>query len=191
MTLVLGHIGAKWFTVAMIVSAFGALHANFLTGPRVPYAMARDGNFFAFAQRIQPRFHTPSGAVVFQGCLATLLVLTGTHQELYSYAMFAIWAFTALTAIAVIRLRTTNPDLPRPYRVWGYPFTPLIFGGTALAISVNLWLVRPVRSSIGLAAILLGVPFFHHWRDRGKDRRTSSASVAPASVSLAQTVDQR
>jgi basic amino acid/polyamine antiporter, APA family len=128
--------------------------------------MARDGNFFGFAQRIQPRFHTPSGAVVFQGCLGTLLVLTGTHQELYSYTMFAVWAFMALTAIALIRLRITNPNLPRPYRVWGYPFTPLIFGGAALAISVNLWFARPVRSSVGLAIILLGIPFFGHWRDR-------------------------
>jgi len=63
----LGDGAAKYFTLAMIVSAFGSLHATFLTGPRVPYAMARDGNFFGFAKRIQPRFHTPSGAVVFQG----------------------------------------------------------------------------------------------------------------------------
>jgi APA family basic amino acid/polyamine antiporter len=162
----LGDVGAKWFTVAMIVSAFGSLHAGFLTGPRVPYAMARDGNFFGFAKRIQPKFHTPSGAVIFQGCVAILLVLTGTHQELYSYTMFATWAFLGLTAVVLIRLRTTNPDLPRPYRVWGYPWTPLVFGGAAFAISVNLWLVRPVRSSIGLAIILLGVPFFFHWSKR-------------------------
>jgi amino acid transporter len=164
----LGDIGAKWFTVAMIVSAFGSLHAGFLTGPRVPYAMARDGNFFGFAKRIQPKFHTPSGAVIFQGCVSILLVLTGTHQELYSYTMFATWAFLGLTAVALIRLRTTSPDLPRPYHVWGYPWTPLIFGGAAFVISVNLWLVRPVRSSIGLAIILLGVPFFSHWTKRSE-----------------------
>ena len=179
-TLVLGRIGAKWFTVAMIVSAFGTLHASFLTGPRVPYAMARDGNFFGFAKRIQPRFRTPSGAVIFQGCVATLLVLTGTHQELYSYAMFAISAFMALTAVALIRLRITSPELPRPYRVWGYPFTPLIFGAVSFAISVNLWIVRPVRSSIGLAIILLGIPFFHHWRSRSLN---SIASTGEAEMS--------
>ncbi len=167
-----GNVGAQWFTVAMMVSAFGSLHAGFLTGPRIPYAMARDGNFFSFAKRIQPTFHTPSGAVVFQGCVAILLVLTGTHQELYSYTMFATWAFLALTAVALIRLRTTNPDLPRPYRVWGYPWTPLIFGAAAFAISVNLWLIRPVRSSIGLAIILIGVPFFHDWRKQA--RRSST-----------------
>jgi APA family basic amino acid/polyamine antiporter len=176
-TLMVGRIGAKWFTVAMIVSAFGTLHAIFLTGPRVPYAMARDGNFFGFAKRIHPRFRTPSGAVVFQGCVATLLALTGTHQELYSYAMFATSAFMALTAVALIRLRITSPELPRTYRAWGYPFTPLIFGAVSFALSVNLWIVRPVRSSIGLAIILVGVPFFHHWRSRTRSSIASAVLI--------------
>src|SRR5262249_13456053 len=102
----IGNSGANWITVAMIISAFGALHANFLVGPRVPYAMARDGHFFAFARRIHPVFHTPSGAVIFQGCVGILLVLTGTYQELYSFEMFATWLFLALTAVALIRLRS-------------------------------------------------------------------------------------
>jgi len=172
--LLIGNRGAKWITVAMIVSAFGALHASFLASPRVPFAMARDGNFFVFAKRIHPIFHTPSGALIFQGCVAILLVLTGTYQELYSFEIFAIWLFLALTAIALIRLRTKEPALPRSYRAWGYPWTPLAFGATAAAISVNLWLVRPVRSSIGLAVILLGIPFFNFWR-----RQTLCAKTEP------------
>jgi len=166
MARLLGDMGAKYFTVAMIVSAFGTLHVGFLTGPRIPYAMARDGNFFGFAKRIQPRFHTPSGAMVFQGSVAILLVLTGTHQELYSYGMFAISAFLGLAAVALIRLRSTEPELPRPFHVWGYPWTPLIFATASFAISINLWLVRPVRSSVGLMIILLGIPFFYYWRRR-------------------------
>jgi amino acid transporter len=176
----IGDPGAKWFTVAMIVSAFGSLHANFLTGPRIPYAMAREGNFFGFAKRIQPRFHTPSGAVVFQGCVATLLVLTGTYQELYSYTVFATWTFLGLTAVVLIRLRTTQPRMSRPYRVWGYPWTPLAFGAAAFAISINLWTVRPVRSSVGLAIILLGVPFFHRWRKRTRSAASLAQSAASA-----------
>ena len=162
----LGNRGAEYFTVAMIVSAFGSLHAGFLVGPRVPYAMARDGNFFGFAKRIQPRFRTPGNAVVFQGCVTSALVLTGTYQELYSYEIFAIWVFMGLTAVAVIRLRSTEPQLPRPFRVWGYPWTTIVFGVAAFAISINLWLVRPIRSSVGLAIVLLGVPFFYRWRKR-------------------------
>jgi basic amino acid/polyamine antiporter, APA family len=163
----LGGTAAKYFTVAMIVSAFGSLHAAFFTGPRVPYAMARTGHFFDFAKRIQPTFHTPSGALVFQGFVTVLLVLTGTYEEVYSYAIFAIWIFLALSALALIRLRATEPNLVRPFRVWGYPWTPLLFGFAALAISINLWLVRPVRSSIGLMIILSGIPFFYYWRRRG------------------------
>ncbi len=160
----LGGKAAKYFTVAMIVSAFGSLHAAFLTGPRVPYAMARHGNFFGFAKRVQPKFHTPSGALVFQGFVTVLLVLTGTYEEVYSYAIFAIWIFLGLSAVALIRLRSTERELPRPFRVWGYPWTPVAFGFAAFAISANLWLTRPVRSSVGLAIILLGIPLFYYWR---------------------------
>jgi APA family basic amino acid/polyamine antiporter len=182
MSLLLGTKGAEWMTLAMIVSAFGSLHVNFLGGPRVPYAMARDGVFFSFAKRVQPRFHTPSGAVIFQGCVAILLVLTGTYQEVYSLGMFAISTFSALTALALIRLRRTELELTRPYRVWGYPWTVVAFGGASFAISMNLWLVRPVRSSIGLAIILLGVPFFHHWRGRARSSIASAGTVELVSV---------
>jgi APA family basic amino acid/polyamine antiporter len=95
------------------------------------------------------------------------VVLTGTYQELYSYVVFAIWIFLGLSALALIRLRSTQPDLPRPFRVWGYPWTPLLFGFAAFAISLNLWLMRPVRSSVGLLIILSGVPLFYYWRQRG------------------------
>ena len=172
MALLVGNSGAKWITLAMIVSAFGALHANFMTGPRVPFAMARDGHFFVFAKRIHPVFYSPSGAVIFQGCAAILLVLTGTYQELYSFDMFAICLFLALTAVAFIRLRSKASDLRRPFRVWGYPWTPALFGIVACAIAVNLWLVRPARSSVGLAVILLGVPFFQYWRKQALRRFT-------------------
>ena len=178
--LLIGQAGAKWFTIAMVISAFGALHANFLIGPRVPYAMARDRNFFAFASRIQPTFHSPSGALIFQGCVAVLLVLTGTHQELYSYTMFATWMFLGLTAAALIRLRSTEPDLPRSFHVWGYPWTPLVFATSAFSISVNLWLVRPVRSSVGVAIIFAGIPFFYYWRKR----RVGSSYLGEATISM-------
>jgi basic amino acid/polyamine antiporter, APA family len=177
MSALAGNKGAEWLTLAMILSAFGTLHVNFLGGPRVPYAMARDGVFFSFAKRVQPRFHTPSGAVIFQGVAAILLVLTGTYQELYSLGMFAITTFLALTALALIRLRSTEADLARPYRVWGYPWTVIAFGAATFAISLNLWLVRPIRSSIGLAVILLGIPFFYYWR-----KRAVASSAVPAPV---------
>jgi len=159
-----GSRGAAWLTAAMAMSALGALHVVVLTGARVPYAMARDGVFFQFAKRIHPSFRTPSGALIFLGSLAALLALSGTFEELYSLFVFAVWIFFALTAIALIRLRKKEPNLSRSYRAWGYPWTPLIFLVAAVAITVNLWMLRPVRSSIGLAVILGGIPFFYFWR---------------------------
>src|SRR5438093_10438767 len=126
--------------------------------------MARDRLFFRFAERLHPSFHTPSGSLVFLGAVAAVLALSGTFEELYSLFVFAVWIFFALTAIALLRLRRADPGLPRPYRAWGYPWTPLIFLSAAVALTVNLWMVRPVRSSLGLAVIASGIPFFYHWR---------------------------
>jgi amino acid transporter len=162
-----GPRGAAWLTVAMAVSALGALHVVVMTGARIPFAMARDGVFFSFAKRIQPSFHTPSGALIFLGCVAALLALTGTFEELYSLFVFAVWIFFALMAIAVLRLRRLEPGLSRPYRAWAYPWTVLIFFFAAVALTINLWMVRPVRSSLGLVVIAAGVPFFYGWRGTG------------------------
>ena len=159
-----GSRGAVWLTVAMAVSALGALHVVVLTGARIPYAMARDGVFFPFARRIHPTFRTPGGALIFLGSVAALLALSGTYEELYSLFVFAVWIFFALTAIALFRLRRKEPELPRPYRALGHPWTTLIFLAAAVALTANLWMVRPVRSSLGLAVILAGVPFYYHWR---------------------------
>jgi APA family basic amino acid/polyamine antiporter len=159
-----GSTGASALTLAMAVSALGALHVVVLTGARIPYAMARDGVFFKFAANIHPRLRTPSGALIFLGCVATVLALTGTFEQLYSLFVFAAWIFFALTAIALIRLRIKQPNLARAYRAWGYPFTPIIFVIAAVALTANLWMIRPVRSSIGLLVILAGIPFYYFWR---------------------------
>ena len=107
---------------------------------------------------------TPSGSLLFLGFVASVLALTGTFEELYSLFVFSLWIFFALTSIALLRLRRKAPELARPYRVWGYPWTPLIFLIAAIALTVNLWMVRPVRSSLGLIVILAGIPFFYQWR---------------------------
>jgi basic amino acid/polyamine antiporter, APA family len=175
-----GSRGAVWLTVAMAISALGALHVVVLTGARIPYAMARDRVFFQFARHVHPSFRTPSGSLIFLGSVGSLLALTGTYEELYSLFVFAVWIFFALTAIALLRLRQKEPDLPRPFRTWGYPWTPIIFVAAAIALTVNLWMVRPVRSSLGLAAILAGIPFFYYWC------RSPRAFTAPAGDTSSQ-----
>ena len=159
-----GHSAAQWITLAMVISALGSLNASILSGARVPYAMARDRIFFRIADGIHPKFRTPGRALIFQGVLTSLMALTGTFEELTSLFIFAAWIFYALATLAMFRLRRTEPNLPRPYRTWGYPWVPALFVLGALALTVNIWIERPVRSSIGLALILVGLPFYRRWQ---------------------------
>lgn len=172
-----GSRGATWLTLAMAISALGALHVVVLTGARIPFAMARDGVFFQFARRVQPSFSTPSGALMFLGCVAALLALSGTYEELYSLFVFSVWIFFALTAIALFRLRRNEAGLTRPYRAWGHPWTTLVFLVAAVALTVNLWMIRPVRSSLGLAVILGGIPFFYRWRRIARASGTANERI--------------
>ena len=163
---VAGHGAAYWMTLAMVISAIGSLNSSVLSGARVPYAMARDGIFFKIADGIHPKFLTPARALIFQGVLAGLMALTGTFEELTNLFIFAAWIFYGLAVVALFRLRKTEPEMPRPYRCWGYPWVPGIFVAGALALTVSIWLDRPGRSSIGLLLILAGLPFYRHWHRR-------------------------
>jgi len=168
-----GARAAAWITAAMVVSAFTTLNSSILTGARVPYAMARDGLFFRVADGIHSRFRTPSGAIVFQAVLACIMVLTGQFEDLFSLFIFAQWIFYALAVASVFGLRRREPDLPRPYRAWGYPVVPGIFVAGALALTVNLWTARPGRSSTGLLLILAGLPFYRYWQRRTARKEAS------------------
>jgi APA family basic amino acid/polyamine antiporter len=163
---VAGRGAATWITLAMVISAIGSMNSSILSGARVPYAMARDGIFFRVADGIHPQFRTPGRALIFQGILAGLMALTGTFEELTNLFIFAAWIFYGLAVIALFRMRRSEPDLPRPYRCWGYPWVPGIFVAGALALTLNIWFERPGRSSIGVLLILAGLPFYRHWRER-------------------------
>jgi amino acid transporter len=163
-----GERAAAWITAAMVISAFTTLNSSVLTGARVPYAMARDHLFFRVADGIHPRFRTPAGAIVFQAVISCLMVLTGQFEDLFSLFIFAQWIFYALAVASVFGSRRKEPNLTRPYRAWGYPVVPAIFVVGAFALTVNLWLQRPGRSSIGLLLILAGLPFYNFWRRRNE-----------------------
>jgi APA family basic amino acid/polyamine antiporter len=169
-----GHRAALWITLAMVISALGTLNSSTLSGARVDYAMARDGIFFRFAAAIHPKFRTPGNALIFQCCLASVMALSGTFEDLTSLFIFATWIFYGLAVVSMMRMRTTEPNLPRPYRTWGYPIVPGIFVAGAIALTITLWYARPIRSTVGLALILLGLIFYRYWRDR------TPAETAPA-----------
>jgi basic amino acid/polyamine antiporter, APA family len=160
----IGRGAATWITLAMVISALGSMNSSVLSGARVPYAMARDGIFFKVADGIHRKYRTPGRALIFQGVLASVMALTGTFEELTNLFIFAGWIFYGLAVVALFRLRRTEPNMPRPYRCWGYPWVPALFVLGALALTVNLWLDRPGRSTAGLLLILAGVPFYLHWQ---------------------------
>jgi basic amino acid/polyamine antiporter, APA family len=171
-----GERAAGWITAAMVVSAFTTLNSSILTGARVPYAMAHDGVFFRVADGIHQRFRTPAGAIVFQAVLACIMVLTGQFEDLFSLFIFAQWIFYALAVASVFGSRRKEPNLPRPYHAWGYPVLPAIFVIGALALTVNLWLERPGRSTIGLVLILAGLPFYIRWSRTNSVARDAAAN---------------
>src|ERR1700737_1610126 len=173
---VAGRGAAAWITLAMVISAIGSMNSSILSGARVPYAMARDGIFFKIADGIHPKYRTPGRALIFQGVLASLMALTGTFEELTNLFIFAAWIFYAMAVVALFRLRRTEPDMPRPYRCWGYPWVPGVFVAGALALTVNIWIDRPGRSSIGLLLILAGLPFYRRWRAQTLSQRNPAGN---------------
>ena len=161
-----GNKAAFWLTLVMIISACGTLNSSLLSGARIPYAMGRDGLFFPFTAHVHPIYRTPTGALIFQCVLAAVLALSGTFEELTSLFVFAAWIFYGLSVVAMFRLRYTQPNMPRPFRTWGYPVVPGLFVLGAFALTINIWLERPLRSSIGLAIILSGLPAYRYWASR-------------------------
>jgi basic amino acid/polyamine antiporter, APA family len=167
MEFLIGPRGARFVSALILCSIFGALNGTVLTSARVYYAMARDGVLFKIVSRIHPKFQTPAVALLVLGAWSTVLAVSGSFEELYTYVIFAMWIFSAAAIAGVIILRRRLPDLHRPYRVWGYPFLPIAFIIAALAIVANTLLTKPLESVLGLAIILAGLPLYYAWKHWG------------------------
>lgn len=176
MNLVVGPIGASLIAFIILFSIVGAANANVLTSPRVYFAMARDGLFFKKVAEVHPRFQTPHISIILLGIWSSILSLTGTFEQLFTYVIFGEWIFFGLMVAAVIILRKKRPDLPRPYKTWGYPVTPIIFVLAALLISLSSLINSFGNAFRGLFIILLGVPVFLYWK---KKQKMSAAKAKP------------
>ena len=161
---ILGPVGASVTALAVICSAMGTLNAQLLSYPRIFFAQSRDGLFFPAMARIHPVHRTPGPAILLVGGLASAYALAGTYQEILNAVGFVIQLLLSLAVLAVIVLRVREPDLPRPYRVWGYPVTPALFLGISAWYLVNLLFTRTFSSLTGFAVVLAGLPFYYHWR---------------------------
>jgi APA family basic amino acid/polyamine antiporter len=156
----LGSAAVTLMAAAMMTSSFGALHASILATSRVPYALAKDGLIVKSLAQVSPRTHVPIKALIVLGVWACVVALSGSYDTLTDYAIFALTLFYALVASSVFIFRRRLPDAERTYRVWGYPFVPIIF------LLVSAWLIiqtiynTPRQSLIGLALMSLGLPVY-------------------------------
>ncbi len=161
-----GNTGAALLSAAVIISIVGALNGSVLVGPRVYFAMAKDGLFFKGAARVHPRFRTPGRAVVLQAVWAAVLTLSGTFEDLITFVTFANLMLWIAAAAAVFTLRRKQPDLPRPYKAWGYPVVPFLFILGSAGILVNMVFETPGEALSGLALTALGLPVYLFLRRR-------------------------
>lgn len=182
----LGSPGLVAISLVVMCSTLISLNGNILSGPRAYFAMARDGLFPHALCRIHPRFQTPANAILAQAIWSIALMIVGTwlivtpppdsglprfavsawemmrttplYDILLSYVIFGATVVYLLAILSVFVLRRRRPDLPRPYRTWGYPVTPMIYVVAALLLLGSMFVNRPLESLSGLIVLALGIP---------------------------------
>jgi APA family basic amino acid/polyamine antiporter len=162
----LGSPGMTFMLLVIALTTFGSTNATLLTPPRMYYAMSREGLFFKSAAYIHPKYNTPSNAIIFQAVFASILVLSGSFDQLTDMLVFASFIVYGATAVGVFILRVKMPDAHRPYKVWGYPVVPaifIIFCVTLVGITI---VSKPREALLGLGLIVSGIPFYLYWRKK-------------------------
>lgn len=164
MARAVGPRAADVTALVVLLSALGTLNAQLLNYPRITYALASDGLFFRAISRVHATRHVPVGAIVLVGAWASVLAVAGSYTQILGWAAFVNQAFMALTVIGLFILRRTAPTLPRPYKVWGYPFTPLLYVAILLWYLGTLLTTRGPQVLIGIGIVAAGLPFYLYWR---------------------------
>jgi APA family basic amino acid/polyamine antiporter len=163
MRKIFGQPGANMVSVAAMISIFAALNGSILTGSRVPYAMALDGLFFKSVANVHPDFRTPGISILALSVWSAVLVLSGRYDQLFTYVIFASWILYGMTTAAVLVLRRKRPEMPRPYRTFGYPVIPIVFVMSALCLVISTLFSSPRESLLGIGLVLVGLPFYYSW----------------------------
>jgi APA family basic amino acid/polyamine antiporter len=154
-----GSGGVLFISLLILVTTLGCTNASILTGARPYYAMAREKLFFSGASKLN-KANVPSISLLWQGIWASVLVLSGTFDQLTDMIIFAVFIFYGATALGVFILRIKMPNANRPYKVWGYPYVPAIFILFCIGLFVNTIVTRPREAAIGVFLILLGIPVY-------------------------------
>jgi len=170
--------GGRWIAAAVMISTFGTTNAIILATARVYFSMAQRNVFPAFIGRAHPRFHTPAASLVVQGIWSVLLLFSGTFDTLTDMLIFVSWVFYAVGAFGLFVLRRKEPNAPRPYKVPGYPFVPIIFilfSVLYLVLTVinditeyNAGRQPTINSAFGTLLVLIGMPIYFLYRKRAQ-----------------------
>jgi APA family basic amino acid/polyamine antiporter len=156
----LGSAAGNIMGIVSLISLAASISAMTFVGPRVYFAMARDGVFLPGAAQVHRTFGTPARSIVAQSIWSTALVLTGSLDALGNYVGFAITLFAGIAVAAVFVLRRREPAAPRPFKAIGYPLTPAVFVIASVAIVVNAIVTNPRVTGLGLLVILAGIPIY-------------------------------
>jgi len=125
-----------------------------------------DGLFFKSVAKVHPQFRTPGISILALSAWSAILVLSGRYDQLFTYVIFASWILYGMTTAAVVVLRRKRPEMPRPYRTFGYPVIPVVFVLSALGLVISTAFNSPRESLMGLALVLIGLPFYYYWSKR-------------------------
>jgi basic amino acid/polyamine antiporter, APA family len=159
----LGSAGGLFISILILFTTFGCTNSTVLPPPRLYYAMAKDGLFFKWASFIHPTYHTPSKAFVAQAIWASILVLSGSFDQLTDMLVFASFIFFGAVTLGLFILRVKEPSLPRPYKAWGYPIVPAFFLLFCIALVGITLFTKPREALLGLGLMATGVPFYFWW----------------------------
>lgn len=154
-----GTGGVLFISLLILITTLGCTNASILTGARPYYAMAKERLFFSGIGKLNKN-NVPGNSLLWQGIWASVLVLSGTFDQLTDMIIFAVFIFYGATTLGVFILRRKMPDAHRPYKVWGYPVIPAIFILFCIGLFVNTIIARPREAAIGMILILLGIPVY-------------------------------
>lgn len=157
-------LGGAVISLAVMISTFGTVNGTSMTTARVYFAMAADGLFFKRMAVTHPKYKTPAASLIVQATWASLLTLSGSYDQLFTYVIFAGWIFYALGAAAIFIMRKKMPDANRAYRVPGYPVVPLLFVAVATWFVINTVVQRQEDSLVGGFLLVAGIPFYIYWK---------------------------
>lgn len=161
--IVIGPFGFILVSLLILVSTFGTANSSAMSSSRIYYAMAREGMFFGRAGGTHKRFSTPHVSLVLQCVWASILVISGTFDQLTDMLIFAAFIFYGSAAIGLIRLRMRKIISDK---IWGYPFFPVLFIVFCLLITLSSFIQRPLASLTGLGLVICGIPFYFIWKNK-------------------------